>query len=122
MEDILLVGEKEKKEEEMSFHDSKNPVTLILLYYLQKNPNYESKNCHFKCIRCKIPNHSNKSSRFKKKRENNEEKKTINFSIEDDTNQLFFSSINDNHIYNKTWYLDCGYNNHVLVIEGHLKS
>jgi len=102
MEGILDTEEEEEKGYE---------VILILIALFAKKSGHESKDCRFRCTRCKIPNHSSRDC-WHKKKEDDERIRGINFSAEDDANKLFSTMINDKKS-GEIWFLDSGCSNHV---------
>lgn len=73
---------------------------------------HESKDCWWKCTRCKIPNHSDKDCWFKKKEERSDAHEAANFSQADEENKLFCSMSTKEEL-GRSWYLDSGCSNHV---------
>ena len=80
------------------------------MFYLKK-PGHESRECHFRCTRCKIPNHSKRDCWFQDKQEKND----ANFVKDSQENQLFYSCLNAQHQTQDTWFLDSGCSNHMTM-------
>ncbi|KAG6493852.1 hypothetical protein ZIOFF_048855 [Zingiber officinale] len=76
-----------------------------------KKPGHESKSCWHRCTRCKISNHSKRDCWFKEKAEAADAK--ANFAKENDVEKLFYSSIDSEHSYKETWFLDSGCSHHI---------
>ncbi|XP_024036216.1 uncharacterized protein LOC112096774 [Citrus clementina] len=71
--------------------------------------NHESKDCRYKCTRCRIPNHSQRDSWYQNKKGKNE----ANFTKEGDGDYLFYSSKGAERESYNLWYLDSGCSNHM---------
>ncbi|KAG6470938.1 hypothetical protein ZIOFF_072026 [Zingiber officinale] len=76
-----------------------------------KKPGHESKSRWHRCTRCKISNHSKRDCWFKEKAEAADAK--ANFAKENDVEKLFYSSMDSEHSYKETWFLDSGCNHHI---------
>ncbi|KAG6529457.1 hypothetical protein ZIOFF_011655 [Zingiber officinale] len=76
-----------------------------------KKPGHESKSCWHRCTRCKISNHSKRDCWFKEKAEAADAK--ANFAKENDVEKLFYSSMDSEHSYKETWFLDSGCSHHI---------
>ncbi|KAG6506237.1 hypothetical protein ZIOFF_031559 [Zingiber officinale] len=76
-----------------------------------KKPGHESKSCWHRCTRCKISNHSKGDCWFKEKAEAADAK--ANFAKENDVEKLFYSSMDSEHSYKETWFLDSGCSHHI---------
>jgi hypothetical protein len=106
MESILETEAEEKGDK----------VILIHICLICKKPGHESKDCRFRCTRCKITNHSDRDG-WHKKKEGDERMKGITFSAEDDAHKLFSTMINDKKS-GEIWFLDSGWHGHHTICAG----
>ena len=76
--------------------------TLTLNALSVKKSGHESKNCNFRCTKCKIPNHSQRDFWYKEIKEENE----ANISKEIDDTQVFFLCMSVQQESKSTCYLN----------------
>ena len=76
-----------------------------------KRTGHETRDCLFKCTRCKNSSHSNRNCWHKDKAYDNRENNVAIFSKEED--QLFYSCMNVEHEEEEIWYLDSGCSHHI---------